>query len=109
MFVKMEHRDITRKLYIKTLTPSIKIYIMNVANKYDSDAYLKYNYNRGLPFGFIIFNTREGCDLTFTELYENWIDVQRPNGYVTPVEIDNSIIWKNAGLKLQSPNPEEND
>jgi hypothetical protein len=47
---------------------------------------LKYNYNHGMPFGFLHLSTVDVCTTIYNELYENNINVQRPKGYVQPVE-----------------------
>jgi hypothetical protein len=102
----MEHRDVTRKLYIGDLTPSVKDKITTIMHKNDEKSFLKYMYNNGMPFGFIIFSTVEGCNKTYTELYENWINVQRPKGYVEPVQGD-IIIPGVSGFQDYNPNLQE--
>ena len=82
----MEHHDPARKLYIGSLTPATRITIMDIAYKHDIKAMLKYNYNHGMPFGFLILTSVQACTAIYNELYENNINVQRPKSYIEPVE-----------------------
>jgi hypothetical protein len=89
----MEHNDPSRKLYIGDLTPSTKNIVMEIAQKHDPNVILKYNYNNGMPFGFlIIMGTVDTCTNIYDELYQNWIKVQRPKAYVEPVVSKNSEL-----------------
>jgi hypothetical protein len=103
----MEHNDPSRKLYIGDLTPSKKNIVMDIAQKHDPNVILKYNYNNGMPFGFlIIMGDVDTCTNIYNELYQNWIKVQRPKAYVEPVVSKNSEFTNYSSTIIKPRVPE---